>query len=177
MPPTPGAATPHPGVSGGPPLHKRWTEEAACREPGVDPAWFYPGREVPADDTTAQQVCARCPVRYICLQEAMGDRFGVWGGWKGELRKAARWMEHPCPWCGSPVSKFASAMFCGGRCLRAAINAEGVQAVEVDARLERIMEDARENERERRRDRGDPDEFPPFAQQTLELGVPAVAAG
>ena len=161
-------------------MHKRWTEEAACRQPGVDPAWFYPGREVPADDTTAQQVCATCPVRYNCLQESMGDRFGVWGGWKGELRKAARWMEHPCPWCGNPVSKFAAKMFCCGRCLRAAINAEGELAVEVDARLEQIMEDARENERERRRDKNSPcepdDGVPPFAQQTRH-DLPALAGG
>lgn len=60
-----------------------WWTRAACK--GMDAALFFPeaGR---AD--RAKKVCARCPVRRRCLEDAMtreagadaGARAGVWGG-------------------------------------------------------------------------------------------------
>lgn len=65
-------------------------EGAACR--GVNPAVFYPAtaadghhakkHEGRAVYQPALDICARCPVRLACLDQALanGERFGVWGG-------------------------------------------------------------------------------------------------
>lgn len=67
---------------------------AACAEPGVDPAWFYP----PTSNTwrghyaKAVQVCRRCPIATRCLAGAIerGETHGVWGGrWFGKGSEAA----------------------------------------------------------------------------------------
>lgn len=61
-----------------------WQDSAACTEPGVDPAWFFPDNPntSAASVANAQQVCARCPVRRPCLQYAIRyhDTVGVFGG-------------------------------------------------------------------------------------------------
>ncbi len=72
-----------------------WPERAACREPAVDPEWFFPvaetgpsAREVAA----AKAVCARCPVAAQCLDWAIraGEPAGIWGGTTPEERRLSR---------------------------------------------------------------------------------------
>jgi len=70
-----------------------WRELAACS--GDMGALFYPpvsserrsvktGREA-----RAKQVCATCPVRDQCLDQALavGERYGIWGGLTGTERQ------------------------------------------------------------------------------------------
>lgn len=55
--------------------------DAACRQPGVDVAWFFPERGRPTG--RAKKVCAGCPAQLDCLEFALsaGDQLhGVWGG-------------------------------------------------------------------------------------------------
>lgn len=63
-----------------------WRERAACR--GVEPEVFYPvgaGPVVAAQVAEAKRVCTGCPVRELCLADAMASedpalRWGVTGG-------------------------------------------------------------------------------------------------
>lgn len=63
-----------------------WREHAACL--GDMAAAFYPPlrREKRSAKTTreerAKAVCAACPVRTDCLEQALlsGERYGIWGG-------------------------------------------------------------------------------------------------
>ena len=58
-----------------------WVEHAACA--GSDPELFYPERTTPRRAVAAiRRVCAGCPVRQQCLDDAIGrgDRYGIWGG-------------------------------------------------------------------------------------------------
>lgn len=56
----------------------RWRERAACC--GADLDVFFPERGQSAGP--ARQVCARCPVRQLCLDYALSNRIasGIWGG-------------------------------------------------------------------------------------------------
>jgi WhiB family redox-sensing transcriptional regulator len=49
----------------------RWRDRAACAAPGIDPELFFPepGRRNGAAE--AKRICARCPVRAPCLDEAL----------------------------------------------------------------------------------------------------------
>jgi WhiB family transcriptional regulator, redox-sensing transcriptional regulator len=72
-----------------------WTSYAACRQPGVDPEWFFPvGDAGPAldDVAAAKAVCARCLVARECLDWALrvGEPAGVWGGTTPEERRTLR---------------------------------------------------------------------------------------
>ena len=68
-----------------------WRLEAACR--GMDPETFFPPRGVRVDE--AKAICAGCPVRSQCLDDALADgrseHFGIWGGVteKSERRSGA----------------------------------------------------------------------------------------
>jgi hypothetical protein len=58
----------------------RWRTNAACRE--TDPEVFFPD---PGDALTiaqAKSICARCPVRPTCADDALvrRDQYGIWGG-------------------------------------------------------------------------------------------------
>jgi WhiB family redox-sensing transcriptional regulator len=61
-----------------------WMAEAACA--GIDTNLFFPGRDAKADQAAAKAVCAGCPVRHACLDEALtgpqaaSDDAGVFGG-------------------------------------------------------------------------------------------------
>jgi WhiB family redox-sensing transcriptional regulator len=61
-----------------------WMAEAACA--GLDTNLFFPGRDAKADQAAAKAVCAGCPVRDACLDEALygpqaaSDDAGVFGG-------------------------------------------------------------------------------------------------
>jgi hypothetical protein len=68
------------GVSG-------WRRAAACASPEVDGEVFFPPEGWAADlaVAAAQRVCATCPVRVVCLADALdwedpNQRHGVLGG-------------------------------------------------------------------------------------------------
>jgi len=77
-----------------------WRVLASCRE--VDPEAFFPvgndweGPGNAARAEAAKAVCARCPVRWQCLTDAVerGDTFAVLGGTlpaeRAELERRAR---------------------------------------------------------------------------------------
>lgn len=68
-----------------------WAERAACA--GMDPELFFPKGNGGA--VKAKQVCARCPVRDVCLAAALEEEaeyapwvYGVRGGKTATERKA-----------------------------------------------------------------------------------------
>jgi WhiB family redox-sensing transcriptional regulator len=69
-----------------------WASEALCAQ--TDPEVFFP--EKGESSTPAKQICAGCPVRAECLQDALDrdERFGVWGAQtareRDRLRRGAR---------------------------------------------------------------------------------------
>jgi WhiB family transcriptional regulator, redox-sensing transcriptional regulator len=88
----------------------RWRQDAACRTVGA--AFFFPSDEpedAPLYSTSrARAICAHCPVRAQCLDDAMAregtagrhDRSGVWGGLSPSQRTAlakARTRATPAP--------------------------------------------------------------------------------
>lgn len=69
-------------------MSTEWREAAACK--GMDPSLFFIER---GDDARpAKAVCAECPVREPCLEEAMAqpERLGVWGGLSERERRGMR---------------------------------------------------------------------------------------
>jgi WhiB family redox-sensing transcriptional regulator len=82
-----------------------WKDDAACA--GNDPRHFFPddfGAAV-VSYQRARAVCARCPVRSLCLDAAMDregddapeDRSGMWGGLSPEQRAALARARQPRP--------------------------------------------------------------------------------
>ncbi|WP_026075208.1 WhiB family transcriptional regulator [Cellulomonas massiliensis] len=68
-------------------LDGHWTAQAACGSGDVSPdALFVEG----AAQRQARNVCTRCPVRLMCLADALDSRmdFGVWGGMTERERRA-----------------------------------------------------------------------------------------
>lgn len=65
-----------------------WRQRASCRE--IDPELFFP--DVAADASTPKRVCARCPVRKVCLDWALAhdEQYGVWGGLTNAERRRLR---------------------------------------------------------------------------------------
>ncbi len=66
-----------------------WTASAKCGAGGVAPdALFVEG----AAQRDARAVCGGCPVRLLCLADALDSRadFGVWGGMTERERRALR---------------------------------------------------------------------------------------
>lgn len=69
---------------------------ALCYVGGYDPAlWFGEDHEGRSNVTTAaaqertraaKAVCAQCPVRVRCLESALHEKYGVWGGLTAEER-------------------------------------------------------------------------------------------
>ncbi len=55
-----------------------WHRQAACS--GVDPDLWFPERGT--SQGRARQICATCPARVPCLEEALAHepRYGIWGG-------------------------------------------------------------------------------------------------
>lgn len=77
-----------------------WHQHAACR--GMT-ALFFPPRGENAHH--AKAVCATCPVRDECLNDALdhGDKHGVWGGASENERRRMRSnlaATKACRWCG-----------------------------------------------------------------------------
>lgn len=76
-------------------MNDDWTSFAACRQPDVDPEWFFPVSDVgPArhEVAAAKSVCARCPVARECLDWALqaAEPAGIWGGATPEERRTMR---------------------------------------------------------------------------------------
>jgi WhiB family transcriptional regulator, redox-sensing transcriptional regulator len=73
----------------------KWQDAAACRSAPLD-LFFGPEgeqqHEKPAREAEAKKICARCPVRAACLDDAVtnGIRFGVFGGAGEDERQAMR---------------------------------------------------------------------------------------
>ena len=65
-----------------------WTAAALCAQ--VDPEMFYPEKGTPA--APARMICAACPVRAQCLDDALarGEPWGIWGGMTERERRALR---------------------------------------------------------------------------------------
>lgn len=71
-----------------------WQLRGACAGDDVD-AFFAPegmrGVEKVLYEAEAKEVCAGCPVRQTCLEEALaGGEAGVWGGTNEEERRGIR---------------------------------------------------------------------------------------
>jgi hypothetical protein len=68
------------------PITPHWRDEALCRQ--TDPEIFFP--ELGQNPTAAKRVCAVCPVRAVCLADAIERRepHGVCGGMTPNERKA-----------------------------------------------------------------------------------------
>jgi hypothetical protein len=96
-----------------------WRRQAACTQLGLDAGeatrMFYPDPGDTAAVDAAKAVCAACPVRQVCFDDAManGERYGVWGGLSEEeraeerrrLRAAGeRFLRRTCSWCGDPFT-------------------------------------------------------------------------
>jgi WhiB family transcriptional regulator, redox-sensing transcriptional regulator len=76
-------------------IEASWTEQAACREPGVDAELFFPVSESgPAlrEIAAAKAICARCPVAAACRDWALrsGEVTGIWGGTTPAERRLLR---------------------------------------------------------------------------------------
>lgn len=72
-----------------------WQDRAACR--GIDADLFFGSdNESPqqrkAREAKAKTICASCPVRAQCLDDALRNsiRYGIWGGLNGEERARER---------------------------------------------------------------------------------------
>jgi WhiB family redox-sensing transcriptional regulator len=65
-----------------------WTAQAACR--GTDTEIFFP--VTPDEEAEALSICATCPVRAQCLDDAIRNReiYGIWGGTTPEQRRRIR---------------------------------------------------------------------------------------
>lgn len=64
-----------------------WHDDAACC--AADPELFFPRRGTMS--TKAKEVCAACPVRRECLEQAIEtDAWGIWGGTSEEERRALK---------------------------------------------------------------------------------------
>jgi WhiB family redox-sensing transcriptional regulator len=70
------------------PLVPEWMLAGLCRQ--VDPDLFYPEDVTGAlRCSTAQRICAGCPVKGECLDYALShdERYGVWGGMSANARR------------------------------------------------------------------------------------------
>lgn len=56
-----------------------WTDDALCRQTGIDDALWFPGKGASVRD--AKSVCRHCQVRAECLEYALehNERYGIWG--------------------------------------------------------------------------------------------------
>lgn len=64
--------------------------QPACA--GMDPDLFFPHALATRELEFAKRVCAGCPVREVCLQDALdrGEQYGVWGGLSEDERRSLR---------------------------------------------------------------------------------------
>lgn len=101
----------------------RWEDSAACAF--VDPDLWFPALGQPG--TAARRICAGCPVREQCLDDATAMVYlpthGIWGGLGvHELRAEAarRGRQVPCVHCSQLFTWTpASPWYCSDGCRRA----------------------------------------------------------
>jgi Transcription factor WhiB len=127
-------------------LSADWRPHALCA--GLDPDLFHPSRGVIATDEPEgppieDVFCAFCPVRLQCLNHAMREGHGIWGGWRAEVRAWVRRSARPCPWCSVPIPRYRPIMFCGAECEAAAVEACGEEAERLEKVLAEMAEMAR----------------------------------
>ena len=69
-----------------------WRYRSACKEPEVDPRWWFPDVESKQHSGKALVVCAACPVRVECLEYALSDSMmdGICGGATFKERRKMR---------------------------------------------------------------------------------------
>lgn len=62
-----------------------WQQDAACRH--TDPEMFFSSND--EDRDAAMALCAGCPVRMQCLEQALASRegYGIWGGTDEQERR------------------------------------------------------------------------------------------
>lgn len=66
-----------------------WRDAAACQR--TSPSIFYPTEGDYAAVDAAKAICAGCPVREACLDDALAHRdSGVWGGTTEDERERIR---------------------------------------------------------------------------------------
>ena len=65
-----------------------WKAKANCK--GLAPELFFPERNEHEKVRQALAVCRGCVVRDECLEENLGEQFGIWGGTSGKQRVALR---------------------------------------------------------------------------------------
>lgn len=67
-----------------------WVRQALCRQM-IDPNGYYADRRT-TSEVAALALCAACPVRQHCLQDALDrdDQFGIWGGTSPAERRQLR---------------------------------------------------------------------------------------
>ena len=97
--------------------HNDWHEQALCRQAAGDPRIYFAVKG--GGVHLAKQICALCPFRRECLQEAMdfeGDlRYGVWGGLTPEERhELAKTVWAPLP-LNIQVVHYAGCEHCGAQ--------------------------------------------------------------
>lgn len=68
---------------------QRWRQQARCR--GMDTETFFPLSLASTEAQRAFATCAACPVRFVCLADALAvrDVHGIRGGTTGDQRAAA----------------------------------------------------------------------------------------
>lgn len=128
---------------------EHWRLLAECAE--LDPNWFHPerGESGSLDDDEldpeeaktvelALAACQRCPVRYVCLQENLGQPLGIWGGWQRGTRETIRRLGLGCPACGVKIRAKSKQprVFCSDECTLAASYASGESAELIDKELD-----------------------------------------
>jgi WhiB family transcriptional regulator, redox-sensing transcriptional regulator len=71
-----------------------WRRRAACAAPSVDPDLFFPTPGQHGKAARAKRVCARCPVRAVCLVDALAapssEDYGIRGGMTPKERQSLR---------------------------------------------------------------------------------------
>ncbi|MBK5308318.1 MAG: WhiB family transcriptional regulator [Frankiaceae bacterium] len=68
---------------------ERWVRQALCVTRPINPDAFHPGKRTRRSEVAAAlALCAQCPVRGQCLQNALDheDPWGIWGGTTEEQR-------------------------------------------------------------------------------------------
>ena len=87
--------TPQPGDD-----PQAWRASALCAQVDVGEL-FYPERGQPTHE--AKAVCAACPVRVECLEDAIdhGEAYGIWGGTSPRERRKLRPTTAACRRCGT----------------------------------------------------------------------------
>lgn len=104
-----------------------WREQAACR--GMETAIFFPTRGDNAGVAQARSICAGCPVRRQCLDNALadtGDRYGIRGGLTARERMGQHMASgrpihiKQCRWCGSDFETQGRDRMCSDECRTAA---------------------------------------------------------